>query len=343
MPPPEDRDADDGRGSRDESVVVAEAVDLDVIDLAAEDEHARAEVDAIDVIDEPPASDPGPALPGDDIEVVAEPVRAPRESRESREPRRPPVDPRIRARRIAVAREQGRKRLRVVLVGLSFVILLGTGWLVVRAPFLDVDHVVVTGVPQSRAAAIIAASGVHRRDPMLLLSAGTVEHRVDQVPGVGGAHVARDFPGTVTIHVRQLGVAVWVRNPAGGALVVGFDGRVQRTVPTPPPNTIELRGLAHVPAPGGRIPIPDVTGVLEQFPTTFAQRIGAISAANRDDVRVYLVVGGEVRLGDLRLMHSKGVVAESVLERIDCAVSYVDVSSVANPVAMPAPGAHCNA
>jgi len=49
-----------------------------------------------------------------------------------------------------------------------------------------------------------------------------------------------------------------------------------------------------------------------------------------------------VRLGDLGLLHSKGAVAEAVLERIACAVSYVDVSSVANPVALPAPGAHCN-
>jgi cell division protein FtsQ len=255
----------------------------------------------------------------------------------------PPVDPRIHARRVEVEREQDRRRLRTLVAALSVFVLAGTGWLVVRSPFLDVDHIVVEGVPQTRAAAIIAASGVERRDPMLLVSSGAVARRVNRVPGVGSAHVTRDFPGTIRIHVKQLGVALWARNPSGGVVLIGFDGRVQRVAPAPPPNIIELRGLAHVPAPGGRIAVGDVTGVLAQFPLAFAQRIGAVSAASVNDVRVYLVVGGEVRLGDLRLLHSKGAVAESVLERIACAVSYVDVSSVANPVALPAPGAHCNA
>jgi hypothetical protein len=60
------------------------------------------------------------------------------------------------------------------------------------------------------------------------------------------------------------------------------------------------------------------------------------------DVRVYLIVGGEVRLGDLSLLHDKGVAAEAVIERMGCALSYVDVVSIANPVAFPAPGQTCN-
>ena len=256
--------------------------------------------------------------------------------------RRPPVDPRIRARRIEVAREQGRKRLRVLLAGLSVFVLAGTGFLIVRSPFLDVDHIVVTGVPADRDAAIIAASGVHRRDPLLFVSTAAIARRVDTVPGIGSAQVTRDFSGTVRIHVKQLGVALWARRPNGGVVLIGFDGRVQRAAPTPPPNVVELRGLAKVPAPGGTIAVSAVTGVMAQFPRAFAQRIGAISAASPNDVRVDLIAGGEIRLGDFDLLHSKGAVAEAVLEHMGCAVSYVDVSSVANPVAKPAPGAHCN-
>jgi cell division protein FtsQ len=253
------------------------------------------------------------------------------------------VDPRIHARRIEVEREHDRRRTRLLLAALSLLIVAGGALLVVRSPFLDVDHIVVTGVPQGRAAAIVAASGVHRRDPLLLVSTGAIARRIDQVPGIGSAEVTRDFSGTVRIHVQQLGIALWARKPGGGVVLIGYDGRVQRAAPTPPPNVIELRGLAKVPATGGRIAVGSVTGVMSEFPRNFAQRVGAISASSANDVRVYLVVGGEVRLGDLTLLRSKGTVAESVLERIDCAVTYVDVSSVANPVAMPAPGAHCNA
>jgi cell division septal protein FtsQ len=252
------------------------------------------------------------------------------------------VDPRIRARRIEVEREQDRRHRRTLLAGLSAFILAGTALLVVRSPFLDVDHIDVTGVPSDRVAAIVAASGVHARDPMLLVSTGTIARRLDRVPGIGSAQVTRDLPGTVHIHVQQLGVALWARHPGGGVALIGYDGRVQRIAPAPPPNVIELRGLAHVPAPGGRVALSAVSGVMQQLPPGFARRIGAISAAGSDDVRVYLIAGGEVRLGDFALLHSKGAVAESVLERVGCAVSYVDVSSVANPVALPAPGAHCN-
>jgi cell division protein FtsQ len=286
--------------SRDETVV-AEVVDIDLTQLEREEAGVGG------------AADP------------AQPV---------------PVDPRIHARRVEVEREQDRKQRRTLLAALSIFIVVGAGWLMVRAPFVDVDHIAVTGVPPGRAAAIVAASGVHRRDPMLFVSAGAVARRVNGVPGIGSAQVSREFPGTIRIHVHQLGVALWARNPSGGVALIGFDGRVQRDAPAPPPGAIELRGLAHVPKPGGRITVVGVTEVMPQFPRAFARRIGAISAKGPNDVRVYLIVGGEVRLGDLGLLRSKGAVAESVLERIACAVSYVDVSSVANPVAMPAPGAH---
>ena len=112
------------------------------------------------------------------------------------------IDPRIRARRIAVAREQGRRRLRVVLVVLSLFVLFGTAWLVVQSPLLDVDHIVVTGIPPERVAAVIAASGVHRRDPLLLVSTGAVERSASKrVPGIGIRAFAR-VPGNAS-HQRE--------------------------------------------------------------------------------------------------------------------------------------------
>ncbi len=251
------------------------------------------------------------------------------------------IDPRIRARRVAVAREQGRRRLRVVLVALTLFVVLGSGWLVVQSPLLDVDHIVVTGIPPERVAAVIAASGVHRRDPLLLVSTGAVERRVEQVAGIGSVRVSRELPGTIHISASEQGVALWARVP-GGVALIGFDGRVQRIAIAVPPHVIELRGLTRVPDPGEKIPRVAVVTVMSQLPPVFAARIGAISAASAGDVRLYLVTGGEVRLGDLESAHEKGVVAEAVIERMACALTYVDVRSISNPVALPAPGATCN-
>jgi cell division protein FtsQ len=254
---------------------------------------------------------------------------------------RPRVDPRIRARRIAVARERGRRRLRVVLVGLSAFVLAGSAYLFVESPFVDVDHIVVTGVPPDRVAQLIAASGVHRRDALLFVSTGAVARRIEAVPGIGSVHVSRDLPGTLRISARQQGVALWARTKDGVALI-GHDGRVQRIAAAVPPNVIELRGLTHVPAAGGRVAIPSVVDVLAQLPADFAARVGAISASKSTDLRLYLKVGGEVRFGDFSLVHDKGVAAEAVLERLNCTVDYVDMSSISNPVAKPAAGATCS-
>ena len=321
MPPPDDPSAP----------VVTQVV------AEAETPERETSSDEIIVIPAEPAEpDEEPALASDDIEVLTEPADA-------RVADRPPlVDPRIRARRIAVAREQGRRRLRVVLVGLSLFVLVGSGWLFVRSPFVDVDNIVVIGVPQARVAQVIAASGVKRGNPLLLVSTGAVARRIERVPGIGSVHVSRDLPGTLRISAREQGVALWVRVPGNRVALVGHDGRVQRVASAVPPNVLELRGVAHVPAPGGRLAIPSVVDVVAQLPATFAARVGAISAKSPTDLRLYLKAGGEVRLGDFSLVHDKGVAAESVIERMNCALDYIDLSSISNPVARPAPGAVCS-
>jgi len=253
----------------------------------------------------------------------------------------PAVDPRIRARRIAVAREQDRRRTRLVVIALSVFVLIGTGWLVVRSPLLDVDHIVVTGVPPERVAAVITASGVHSGDPMLLVSTAAVARRVERVAGIGSVRVSREFPGTIHISASEQGVALWARAQRGVALI-GFDGRVQSIAPAVPPHVVELRGLARVPAPGEKIPEVAIVDVMSQLPPAFATRVGAISAISSGDVRAYLVSGGEVRFGDFSSLHDKAVVAASIITRMGCALNYIDVQSISNPVAMPAPGATCN-
>jgi cell division protein FtsQ len=315
--------------SRDDIEVIDD--DIEVIDdIEVTDDEA---VEAVVVLAE--------VVPADAAPEVVVPAEMVPDDEVPAGVRRPPVDPRIRARRVAVAREQGRRRLRVVLVGLSLVVAVGSAWLLVQSPILDVDHIVVSGVPNARLAAVIAATGVHRHDALLLVSTGAVERRVERVPGIGAVHVSRDLPGTLRITVREQGAALWARAPGNRVVLVGHDGRVLQYAPAPPPNVIELRGLAHVPAPGRRVPVAAVAGVMAQLPTAMAERVGAISAANPGDVRLYLVIGGEVRLGDFSLLHDKGVAAEAVIERMACPLSYVDVRSISNPVALPAPGATC--
>src|SRR6478672_9152097 len=96
MQPPDSTIGTDGTDESDarDAIAVFDGDDIEVLD------------DDIEVLDEE-------AEPVDD--APADPLVVPR----------PRVDPRIRARRIAVAREQGRRRLRVVLVLLSIFVTVG--------------------------------------------------------------------------------------------------------------------------------------------------------------------------------------------------------------------------
>ncbi len=252
----------------------------------------------------------------------------------------PPVDPRIEARRIAVEQEQGRQRLRLLVLALGAFVVLGSLWLLVQSPLLDVDRVVVTGVPSGRVAAVAAASGVHRHDPILFVSSGSVARRIEHgVPGIGSVVVTRQFPGTVRIAVHEQGVALYVRTTAGVALV-SHDGRVTGHADTPPVGVPELIGAGRHPVVGRHVGPAGVAEVMEELPPALRARVGAINVATAGHVRLYLVGAGEVRLGDLEDVHDKGAAAEAVIESFPpgCQWAYIDVEARSAPVAKPGPG-----
>ncbi|MGH9187458.1 MAG: cell division protein FtsQ/DivIB, partial [Acidimicrobiales bacterium] len=102
-----------------------------------------------------------------------------------------PIDPRFRARRIAVRRQEGRRRLRrlgrlTALLGLVVV-----GWLVTRSPLLDVDRIRISGADHSTAEAVLEASGLHRGNPMTDLDPGATARRIEELPWVAAATVHR--------------------------------------------------------------------------------------------------------------------------------------------------------
>ena len=115
------------------------------------------------------------------------------------------IDPRIRARRVEVIREQGRRRLRVLLAVACTGCAAGLAWLLVQSPLLDVDHVDATGAGFVTPAQIRTAARVEAGSAMLTLDAGRVAHRVESIPLVAHAAVTRHLPGTVriTVTLRQ--------------------------------------------------------------------------------------------------------------------------------------------
>ena len=132
------------------------------------------------------------------------------------------IDPRLRQRRIAVRRAEGRRRLRILLFAVGLAALVGAGYALTRSALLDLDHVDVTGAFGSEAAEVTEATGLELGTPLLDVDLATAERAVVALPWVETATVERAWPGTVTVDViRRVPVALL---PAGDGTGVVIDG-----------------------------------------------------------------------------------------------------------------------
>ncbi len=135
------------------------------------------------------------------------------------------IDPRMRARRIAVQRGTGRKRLRrVVDVSLLAVVALGF-LLALRTPLLDVDAVEVSGNERTTTEEVVEAAGIARGDQLIDLDLHAAGEAVTTLPWVLQAELHRGIDGAVVVDVTER-TPVAVVGEGAEALLVDAEGRV---------------------------------------------------------------------------------------------------------------------
>ena len=250
---------------------------------------------------------------------------------------REPIDPRIRARRVAVTREQGRRRLRLILFVLAFLGALGLVWLALESPALDVDHVEVGGTRGVPVTEVVAASGIHHGDALTFVDTGAARARVEALPRIASAEVTRSFPGTVEIQVTEREPAAWVALPvrkgARPGLVVFVDakGRVIEEGESPAANLPEVRGLGSLPDVGERVrPVRAVT-LLAALPDALRGQVATVTIEKGEaTLGLHEREGGwasaeSVRLGAIEDVRAKGIAALAVLGALEDSVGYLDV------------------
>jgi cell division protein FtsQ len=248
-----------------------------------------------------------------------------------RRPERKAIDPRMRERRVAVLRAQGRRRLRW-LIGLFVLgVLAAVALLVTHSALLDVERVRVIGTQHATAAEVRLAAGVDRGDAILFVDTAAVEHDVEQVAWIDRARVERSLSGELAIHVTERRPAAWARRAPDRVALVDTRGRVLSDAPEPPAELPEVVGLSAVPAAGRPI-VSAAAGVLEKLPSELQEHTARI-AVQEGAVALTLREGTEVRLGAPDRVAAKARAALAVLGATPGAPPrYIDVRVPSAPV-----------
>jgi cell division protein FtsQ len=248
-----------------------------------------------------------------------------------RPPRRP-VDPRVRDRWVAARREEGRRRLRILVIVASIITAFALAWAVTVSPLLAIEQIDVKGNAQLTPAEVIAAAQVGEGDAMVWLDPDQVATRLEASPWIRTATVTRDWPRTLVIEVTERMPAAWVQvDGATGVLVVDRTGRVLTRADAPPaglPRIVDVQGAE----PGGSI-VPARGAAVAAAYGLYASAVSQISVTDAGAV-VKLVSGPEVRLGRPTQLLTKLRAAGAVLEALQATPpTYIDVSVPTNPVA----------
>lgn len=136
------------------------------------------------------------------------------------------LDPRIRARRIAARRAEGRKRLKwAAIIGGAVVVVVG-GLSVVASPLFKATDVRVQGAIYTDREVLAAVIADVKSTPILLVDTKDQERALERVPWVETARVATSFPHTVVIDIRERRPLATFKAGDGKWRVIDIEGRV---------------------------------------------------------------------------------------------------------------------
>jgi cell division protein FtsQ len=136
------------------------------------------------------------------------------------------MDPRVRARRIAVRRAKGRKRLIWVAIAAAILVVLVGAIAVLASSLFDVRTIDVQGAvytdPQQLSSIVDQLKG----DAILLVDTRKIERQLESIAWVESARVSTQFPHGLFIDIRERKPIATFAGSDGKFRVIDRDGRV---------------------------------------------------------------------------------------------------------------------
>jgi cell division protein FtsQ len=225
------------------------------------------------------------------------------------------MDPRISARRSAVSRERGRRRLLLVgIVGVVGVLVVG-GWFLLHTPWFSARVVTVQGATHETPTQVIAAAGLASHPALLDVNAGAVAAAVERLPWVRTATVTLAWPDGVHIGVTEQVPLVQMKTAAGTWAAITSDGRVLADQTAPTPGVIALTGPSAAGAPGTMLGEGDQVGlqVAETLPASFKGQVTVVEVEPGGWVRLTMTTPIVVNIGTATQLTQKYEDVSSIL------------------------------
>ena len=243
------------------------------------------------------------------------------------------VDPRIRARRVSVARDAGRRRLRVVLLAVAVLAVAGAVLAVTWTPLLDVERIEVRGATRTSSVDVTDAAGIAVGDPLVWFDLAAAERAVASLPWIGDVAVDRSWSGSVTVVVTERVPVASLATADGGWVLADGEGRVLAAVDAEPTQVATVEGVTTSATPGSQLApdVLDALAVAAAAPPGIRADLAAVRGAG-PDVELELRAGGVIQLGGIEDAGAKLAAAAAVLATVTpgC-VEQLDVALPAAP------------
>lgn len=250
------------------------------------------------------------------------------------------VDPRMRARRVGVARHAGRRRLRRLSWLVAAMVAAAAALAATWTPALDVDRVDIAGTYRTTPDEVVEAAGIAPGDPLVWLDPGAAEEAIARLPWIAEVTVRRRWPGTVEVEVIEREPAAAVATPDGTWLVADGEGRLVATADQLPADLVVVDGVVAEGVPGDDLDtIPaGLLAVAAAVPDALRPSVASVGGSP-DAVEVRLDAGGILALGDATDADGKLRAAAAVLSTVPpgC-VARLDVSLPSSPALRRVPG-----